>query len=352
MLTEDEMWQAVAGNRIDFDGTFYYAVRTTGIFCKPSCTSRMPDRANTTFFVTIDEAVQAGFRACKRCRPDLPSYRPLEDLAAKARCLIERHAGDRQLLARELASLGISQRRLDQVFRQIYGSSAARYTSQVRMQQARDMLADPGRSATDVALSSGFESLSAFLACFRQHCGGTPREYRRLATGYNAQSDTCGYVYDTAMGSLAISGNGASVVSVQFGDTLRTGVKPERTNLLDRASAQLDEYFAGLRTCFDLPVDPVGTLFQKAVWQAICAIPYGATRTYQEVAHAIGRPSASRAVGMACNRNPLLLIIPCHRVVGVGGKLVGYAGGIETKRQLLAMEKQPKERPSDDTDIL
>lgn len=344
MLTQDEKWLAVVEGDRERDGSFFYGVKTTGVFCRPSCKSRTPQRGNVTFFDTAAQAVQAGFRPCKRCRPDLFDYRPLEDTAAEARRLIERNAGQRQLLSAELANLGLSRRRLDQVFRGAYGLSIADYADRYRLRGAKAQLSDTNVPLLNIALALGFESASAFSSFFRRHTGCTPREYRLQRMKRTDGDMAFGWVYQTAMGPLAVTAGQSAVSSVQFGTALKEGVAQQRTELLDRAALELEEYFAGTRRHFSVPYDAPGTPFQREVWQAICAIPYGQTRTYLEVARAIGRPGASRAVGMACNRNPLLLLIPCHRIVGSGGKLVGYAGGMDMKRQLLNIERADRDR--------
>jgi len=149
----------------------------------------------------------------------------------------------------------------------------------------------------------------------------------------------CGIgLYDTAFGQLTIECSGSAVLAVRFGNQMPSGVKEQRTELTDRAALELDEYFSGRRKRFDLPLAPQGTPFQQRVWDVLCRIPYGEIRTYKEIAEAVGNPAASRAVGMANNKNPIPFMIPCHRVVGSNGSLVGYAGGLDVKERLLRLE--------------
>ncbi len=178
-MTEAEKWQAVAGNDKSADGVFFYAVRSTGIFCRPSCPSRLPARENVTFFDSAEQAARAGFRPCKRCRPDLLDYRPAQELAEQAKALLDTGAAGMRRLKEAMSGVGLSQRRLDEVFRGQYGVTMFEYRARLRLEQAKRELAQPNIAIVDIAYSAGFESVAAFYSFFRKGCGMTPARYRK-----------------------------------------------------------------------------------------------------------------------------------------------------------------------------
>ncbi len=338
-MTDQEKWNAVIGNDAVADGLFYYAVNSTGVFCRPSCKSRRPSRENAQFFDTAEEAIAAGFRPCKRCRPELTDYQPLREIAEEAKRLIERNAFEKESLAEALSGLGVSGRRLVQIYQQEYGMTPAAYADRLRVEAAKERLRETEDSATDIAYTLGFESLSAFFAFFRKHTGSTPREFR--SRGNRPEYGGAAYgVYDTVLGQITIVCSGDTVVALRFGTDIPDERAAQKSPCTDNAARQIQEYFAGHRKRFDLPIAPSGTAFQMRVWAELLKIPYGETRSYKEIAQAIGQPGASRAVGMANNKNPLPIFIPCHRVIGANGKLSGYAGGKKMKEQLLELERR------------
>lgn len=332
-MNDSEKWKAIVTNDRSCDGAFLYGVRSTGIFCRPSCASRPPKRENVVFFDTAEEAERMGFRPCKRCRPELLDYDPVAALAAEARAIIDHSFAERSELQEKLNALGVTRRHLTGIFERQYGLSPRQYTARVRLDRAKALL-ERGDRITDAAFAVGLESAAAFATFFKKEAGVTPSEYaaRRIeARPY------C--LCETPLGVMRIEEDARGITALQFaenasepGGTGRTG------HYLTDAEAQLSEYFEGRRRAFELPLSPAGTAFQARVWRALRDIPYGETRNYQAVAAAVGNADAARAVGMACNRNPILILIPCHRVVGKSGKLVGYAGGIDRKRHLLEME--------------
>jgi AraC family transcriptional regulator of adaptative response/methylated-DNA-[protein]-cysteine methyltransferase len=338
VVTEQEKWDAVVNNNSAMDGLFYYAVKSTGVFCRPSCRSRRPSRENVLFFDAAEEAMAAGFRPCKRCRPELAAYQPLSEIAREAKRLIECYPFEKERLAEELGSLGVSGRRLTQLYKQEYGMTPSAYADKLRMEAAKERLRKSGASVTDIAYSLGFESLSAFFAFFRKNTGGTPGEFRNQAAGAQ-QEGTASGVYDTALGQFTVVCRGETAVAVRFGAHIVSGETEQRSRYTDRVAEQIEDYIAGRRKQFTIPLAPAGTEFQMRVWEELIKIPYGETRSYKDIAQAIGQPGASRAVGMANNKNPLPLLIPCHRVIGANGKLSGYAGGVELKQRLLELER-------------
>lgn len=189
-MTEDEKWTAVSGNDSSFDGVFFYGVKTTGIFCRPSCKSKIPRRENVRFFESADQARQEGFRPCKRCRPDLLTYQPLKELAEKAKDLIDVGIENKLALAKELRNLGLTQHRLAELFRDHYGLTISEYSQRVRLEKAQAMLADLRESIAHIAFAVGFESLSAFYRFFRKQTGMTPAAYRQTCQSPANQSFT------------------------------------------------------------------------------------------------------------------------------------------------------------------
>lgn len=346
-MTENEKWNAVLSNDVKAAGLFYYAVRSTGIFCRPSCSSREPVRENVEFFDSPPEAQAAGFRPCKRCRPDLWSYNPSADLAQRAKEGIDRSYKEKLELDGALKELGISKSRLRQIFIQEYGLTPNKYRNQLKIRRAIELLAYSEEPIINIAASLEYDSLPAFFAFFRKYTGQTPGEFRRQTKGYAGEvfdSEPISYgVYDTSFGSITIASDGSSIQSVRFGHQIPEEGGDHKTELLDQTARQLEDYFTGKRQSFSLPLSLKGTPFQRRVWEEISLIPYGETRSYKEIAEPIGKPNASRAVGMANNKNPLLLLIPCHRVIGANGALVGYAGGIEVKEKFLQLEKKFKQ---------
>lgn len=178
MTIWDERWNAIARNEKSCDGLFYYAVRTTGIFCRPSCPSKLPSRENVLFFETQEEAVKRGFRPCKRCRPDIPGYMPLEELTERTKFLIERHFKEKETLHEEMGKLGISKNHLTHIFCRHYGKTPLAYTNELRFHEAIMLLQTTNDNISSIAYASGFGSLSAFYTYFREKAGMTPKEFR------------------------------------------------------------------------------------------------------------------------------------------------------------------------------
>ncbi len=347
-MKTEEMWQAVKACDAAYNGKFFYGVKTTGIYCCPSCKSRLPKRENVVFFRTRAEAEKAGFRPCKRCRPDLMQYDPAAALGVQAKKLIDRYFNDRLRLAGDMKQVGVTRKHLSEIFRQQYDITPSEYLVQVRIAAAKGLLQD-GVSVLDAAGMAGYESLSTFYEHFRRQTGMTPTRYRQIFAANISRS-----VLDTPIGPLRIMASSEAVLCVeQAGRESReaedagASVPADRIlqgdasgELVKSCEAELSEYFAGKRQHFDLPVMPEGTDFQKNVWKHLQEIPYGETRTYGEMASLSGNPKASRAVGMANHVNPILILVPCHRVIGANGSLTGYAAGIEAKKYLLQLEKE------------
>ena len=338
-MTTDEKWSAVIANDPSYDGRFFYGVRSTGIFCRPSCASRTPNRENVVFFDCREDAARAGFRPCKRCRPDLVSFDPAAELADRARTVIDRCFAERAELQEQLNALGVTRRHLTEVFEKKYDLTPEEYTAQVRLRQAKDLL-EEGRRVTEVSFAVGMESPAAFSAFFKKHVGISPSDYAAQKAAEHP------YAFcETPLGLMRMTEDQTGIVSLKFVDGMFGLTQAEPSGVyFPEVKRQLLEYFSGARKSFDVPLSIQGSDFQKKVWSALQSIPYGETRTYQQIARMADNPKASRAVGMANNRNPIHVLIPCHRVIGKNGSLVGYAGGIERKQRLLDLERAAEER--------
>lgn len=332
-MTDSERWNAVITNDRSYDGKFFYGVKSTGIFCRPSCVSKLPKPENVVFFNSREEAESAGFRPCKRCRPDLIAYDPGARLAEEAKAIIDCNFTERQELVKKLNALGITRRHLTELFEKRFDLSPEQYIAQIRFQCAKELL-DAGCRSTDAAFAVGMESSASFAAFFKKQAGISPTEYV-----FQRISERPYCFCETPLGLIRIEENHYGITSLRFADGKTETALPSGNGIyLADARLQISEYFAKNRKVFDVPLSITGSQFQKSVWSVLRNIPYGETRSYQQVAEAIGNRDAARAVGMANNRNPILIIIPCHRIVGKDGKLVGYAGGIDRKRYLLEIE--------------
>lgn len=261
---------------------------------------------------------------------------PSAKLAAEARAAIDGCFAERQELQARLNGLGVTRRHLTELFEREYGLSPEQYAAQVRFNRGKALL-EAGRGVTDVAFAVGMESAASFATFFKKQAGISPSEYAARRSAEHPHG-----FFDTPLGLMRVEEDGQGIASLQFADRApKPAGRPGR--YLADAAAQISEYFAGARRAFDLPLSLRGSEFQRRVWDALREIPYGETRCYQELAASVGNPGAARAVGMANNRNPALILIPCHRVVGKSGRLVGYAGGIDRKQYLLDLEKENAE---------
>lgn len=334
-MTDDEMWQAVAACDKTYDGKFFYGVKTTGIFCRPSCNSKVPLRKNVVFFKTAEDAIKAGFRPCKRCRPLLLSYTPLLDLAADMKKLLDLYYSRQAELMEQVRTLGASEKHLAEIFHNAYGVSPKEYISRLRLEKAKDCL-QKGMTAGETAFAIGMESESGFYSFFKQQTGVSPKVF--LAT---LQEGSAVLYYNSPVGRMELESRQGRLCKVTLldGTVTEHSSDPASLEVVQAAKAQLGEYFAHKRKVFDLPLALKGTPFQKQVWQALQQIPYGETRTYGDIASTIRKPKAARAVGMANHNNHIMIIVPCHRVIGRNGSLTGYAGGLDVKDYLLKLEK-------------
>ena len=340
----DERYDAVARRDTSADGRFLYSVRTTGVYCRPSCAARLAKRTNMAFHASCEEAERAGFRPCKRCRPNEAPLAERQAAAVTEACRLIDAADAPPPLAELASAVGLSPHHFHRLFKAITGVTPRAYASARRSERARQMLTE-APSVTAAIYDAGFNASSRFYADATRQLGMTPSAYRAGGAGATIRFA----VGECSLGSILVAATAKGVCAILLGDD------PDRLarDLQDRfPRAELqggDQEFertvacvVGLvetpTTAFGLPLDIGGTLFQQRVWAALRAIPPGRTESYAEVAARIGAPSAVRAVAQACAANALAIAIPCHRVVRSDGALSGYRWGVERKRALLDRE--------------
>ena len=341
---EQRWWDAVRRRDRAFDGKLFFAVRTTGIYCRPSCASRPARRENVSFFPTADAAEKAGYRACKRCRPDrLGAPDPRIELVRRACAEIE-SAEEAPKLADLAASAGLSPYHFHRVFKTITGVTPKAYAVETRARRAADTLRT-AKTITEAIYDAGFNSSSRFYESAAARLGMTPSAVKRGGAGEAIRFA----VGEASLGAVLVAATNKGLCAILLGDDPEALVRELQDRFpragfegADPAFERMVAEVVGLIEApgqrLDLPLDIRGTAFQQRVWAALCAIPAGKTATYQEVARAIGQPKAVRAVAQACAANPLAVAIPCHRVVRTDGDVSGYRWGVERKRELIARE--------------
>jgi len=341
---DDARWDAVRRRDGAFDGKFFFAVRTTGVYCRPSCASRQAKRENVTFFATPEAAEKAGYRACKRCRPDKLGAPDPKVEAVKRACDRIASAEETPTLADLAGGAGMSPHHFHRVFKKIAGVTPKAYAAQTKARRAAEGLRSAG-TVTEAIYDAGFNSSSRFYETAAARLGMTPTALRRGGQGAVIRFA----VGETSLGAALVAATDKGVCAIMLGqdpDALARELQDRfpRAEFVggDPAFEQMVAAVVGLIEApgkrNDLPLDILGTAFQERVWQALRAIPAGKTATYAEIARAIGRPTAARAVAQACAANPLAVAIPCHRVVRADGDISGYRWGVERKRALLDRE--------------
>ena|SRR5947209_5448869 len=337
-----EMQRAVDASDASYDGIFFVAVRTTGIFCRPSCPARKPLAKNREYYATAKEAIASGYRPCKRCRPLDSNGRPPK-WVAQLLDAVERDPQTRRSDA-DLRRAGIDPIRARRYFQKQYGMTFQAYCRGRRMGEALRQI-KRGAKLDDVALGNGYESHSGFREAFTRLFGLPPGQ------GRTAGCIVVGWA-ESPVGPLLMGANDDGVCLLEFTDrraletqiaTLRRrfgcAIVPGTHPHLDRLLCELTAYFARTLRQFTVPLIYPGSAFQCKVWDQLLRIPYGETRSYEEIARAVGTPGAQRAVGTANGCNRIAIVIPCHRVVNKGGKLGGYGGGLWRKQFLLDLER-------------
>jgi AraC family transcriptional regulator of adaptative response/methylated-DNA-[protein]-cysteine methyltransferase len=339
--TESVMMQAFLRGDASFDGIFITAVRTTGIFCRPTCTAKKPRPENVQFYGTTREALLSGYRPCKRCRPleaagEAPAWlRPLlADLEQEP---------TRRWRDRDLRERGLSPERVRRWFHTHHGMTFHAYSRARRLGSALGQVQE-GSQVTRAAFESGYGSLSGFNEAFQRYFGASPTDVEGSTT---IRVDR----FTTPLGPMLVGATDSRLCLLEFVDRrmLPTQVQrlrrrlgavfvPDRNDIIDQTEREIGDYFEGTRKDFTVPIVTPGTEFQEAVWSALSRIPYGQTVSYRDLAEAVGRPAAVRAVGTTNGLNALAIIVPCHRVIGADGKLVGYGGGLWRKKRLLELE--------------
>jgi AraC family transcriptional regulator of adaptative response/methylated-DNA-[protein]-cysteine methyltransferase len=342
--TDAQRWSAVEHRDARADGAFFYSVRTTGVYCRPSCAARLAHRENVAFHRTCADAERAGFRPCKRCRPnEAPQAQRQAAAVAQACRMIE--AADAPPALEDLAlAVGMSRYHFHRVFKAGTGVTPKAYADARRADRVRAEL--PKRATvTDAIYEAGFNSNGRFYAHASKTLGMQPRDYR---TGGNGASIRFA-VGECSLGSILVAATVRGVCAITLGDDPDELVRdlqdrfPSAT--LTGADAAFERWVATVvgfveapRLGLDLPLDVRGTAFQQRVWRALCEIPPGSTVSYADIATKVGAPKAVRAVAQACAANSLAVAIPCHRVVRKDGALSGYRWGVERKRELLKRE--------------
>jgi AraC family transcriptional regulator of adaptative response/methylated-DNA-[protein]-cysteine methyltransferase len=342
--TDSDRWAAVAHHDALADGAFFYAVKTTGVFCRPSCASRQPRRENVEFFATPDAARDAGYRDCKRCQPGgLP--REME-IVNRACAVLDADPQQRLTLAQLSNAVHVSPFHLQRLFKRVVGVSPRQYQAAQRGAALRDAL-QRGANVTRATVDAGFGSPSRMYDTAPAELGMAPSAYRRKGAGLVVRYAGA----PTPLGVVLVAATDRGICKIAFGDEqeeLVAGLRGEFANaeLIEDATklapfvAQIDAYLRGSQQRVDLPLDIAPTAFQQRVWDALRRIPYGETRSYSEIAETVGSPQAVRAVAGACASNPVALAIPCHRVLHKDGSLSGYRWGAQRKAALLDAERQ------------
>jgi AraC family transcriptional regulator of adaptative response/methylated-DNA-[protein]-cysteine methyltransferase len=343
----DLRWKALASRDHAADGTFVYAVTSTGVYCRPSCPSRRPRADRVRFFDTTTEARQAGFRACKRCHPDMAGLgQPGIEAVRRASAYLAAHADQTVTLDHLARVASMSPHHLQRRFKAIVGLSPREFQSALRAGKLRTSLRD-GRDITTAIYEAGYGSPSRVYEAAPTGKGMSLSNYRRGGAGmrinYSTIASPVGQVLiaatENGVCSVKIGGNESSLIAELKREYPAAEVEANQKPKSDWVKA-IAKHLRGDEPALDLPIDVQATAFQWKVWRALQHIPYGETRAYAEVARSIGKPKAVRAVARACATNPVALVVPCHRVVPSSGGTGGYRWGAVCKERLLAGEKR------------
>ena len=336
-LDPDTAWAAFMRRDRSWDGRVIGAVKTTGVYCKPSCPARRPKREHVSFFSSGEEARAAGYRPCLRCKPDEVGRD--REAVAQAVKLIEQ-AEEAPTLATLAEAVGYAPHHFQRLFKRDLGVSPAEYARALRNKRAEAALKENGR-VTDAIYDAGYSGPSGFYSDAKERLGMTPSAWRDGGRGETIRWTT----FDSPIGEMLIAATSKGICRLTFDDSEESLKRlfPNATIVKDEGG--LKELVEGALTAIEqpaaaphLPIDVAGTAFQEAVWRELRKIPLGETRSYAQIAAAIGQPKAVRAVGTANGDNHVAVLIPCHRVIRSDGTLGGYAGGLDRKKKLLAAE--------------
>jgi len=339
-------WDAVLARDGSRDGEFVFAVSTTGVYCRPSCPAKRPRRENVAFFRRPEEAESAGYRACLRCRPKARSGNPQAETVKSICRYIEQNLDEPLTLSRLASAFQLSPFHLQRKFKSVVGITPRAYADSCRVGLLKRNL-QAGHSVTRAMYDAGYSSSSRLYERTASQLGMTPDKYRRGAIAASIR-----YTFtDSPLGRMLVAATEKGICAIQFANSdaeLLEGLKREfpfaarkkDDQTLQAWTQLLLKQMKGQKLNSSLPLDIRATAFQRRVWSYLQSIPFGDTRSYLQVAKAIGQPSASRAVARACATNPVAVAIPCHRVVRESGDMAGYRWGVERKQTLLEMEKE------------
>lgn len=341
---DEDRWAAVVRRERNADRAFYYIVVTTGVYCRPGCPARLPRRENVRFCATREDAERAGFRPCKRCRPNEPGLDEQYAAAVAKACLLIDTAEDAPNLEALAEAAGMSRFHFHRVFKTVTGVTPKAYVAARRAERVRDGLAR-GTTVTDAIYAAGFNSNGCFYANSSAVLGMTPSRFRSGGAGVSIRFA----VGECTLGSILVAASDKGVCAILLGDGPARLVDELQDRFpkaeliggdrdFERWVAAVVGFVEAPAIGLALPLHVRGTAFQHRVWEALCKIPAGSTATYSGIAERIGAPRAGRAVARACASNTLAVAIPCHRVVRSDGALSGYRWGVERKRALLARE--------------
>lgn len=343
----DARWAAIVARDKGADGSFCYSVRTTGVYCRPSCGARLANPENVQFHATCEDAERAGFRPCKRCKPDQLSQETRQAALVTAACrILENEEGAPSL--EELAGrVGLSAHYFHRMFKQHTGLTPREYAAARRDERLRNALADGKAKVTEAIFDAGYNSSGRFYANADAVLGMTPERYR--SGGADTQIRFA--VGECSLGAILVAQSERGICAILMGDDPDALARDLQDRFpkaaliggdgnFEQVVAQVVGFVDAPRIGLDLPLDIRGTAFQQRVWQALREIPAGQTVSYTELAQRIGSPSAVRAVAGACAANALAVVIPCHRVLRNDGSISGYRWGVERKRALLDKEEQ------------
>ncbi len=344
-LSQRRCWEAVASRDSLYDCAFVYAVRSTGIYCRPSCPSRRPQRKQVVFFRAPEWAEREGFRPCRRCHPQEVPWQSESCLITAACRLIEQNSVDPIRMASVASRLSVGPFRLQRMFRKFLGITPSSYAHSIRLRHLKEQLRK-GNDVTTALYEAGYSSPSRLYEGSDRQLGMTPALYRRGGKGMEISYTTA----SSELGRLLLAGTARGVSAIYLGDSdarLEGALRREypaaviRKNpaRVSRWLRELVRHISGCQLRLDLPLDVKATAFQRRVWEALQAIPRGSTQTYGDLARSLGLAKGQRAVARACATNPVSVLIPCHRVVRRDGGLGGYRWGIDRKRALLAIER-------------
>ena len=351
-------WNAVKANDARFDGTFYLGVKTTGIYCRPSCRARTPKRENVGFFPSVSTAERAGLRACLRCKPK--DIKGVDAQVAKMLKVCQMLESDDLYSLEDLSSeVGLSPFHFQRSFKEIIGVSPKKYAEAKRMEKFREELRT-GSDVTTAMYDAGFGSSSRLYEKASENLGMTPTKYKKGGQGMKINFT----ITDCELGRILVARTMKGLCNVAFSDeddALEANLRKEfpnaevvkDANVLKDFVDEILKHLAGEKKRLDLPLDIQATAFQMKVWELLRKVPYGETVTYTQIAEQIGDKKKVRAVAQACASNRVAVVIPCHRVVGKDGKLSGYRWGVERKEKILRTEagKQISIESTDQTDV-